>query len=170
VASRSSFWHCAEIWVGSFSVIEELLPLALLEKASLLGNEYAWPIADMPEVIEAVRIANLLNIGGQLQFRLKDGGIAECYWIEVDTQKTVPKELTWKERVQLSAESALEQFEKLKATIDFTKEGRDYFTQLVDVDFEQTMCFVWYWSTEAEYMKLTAEIEKFKPRRKWRWL
>jgi len=51
-----------------------LLAVDLLARASLRGNEYAWPIADIPMVIDAARAANLVSIVGQLQFRLPDGG------------------------------------------------------------------------------------------------
>ena len=53
------------------------LPHDLLQRASLRGSEYAWPIEDIPKVIEAARQANLASIGGQLQFRLPDGGTCE---------------------------------------------------------------------------------------------
>ena len=120
-------------------------------------------------MIEAASEANLLNIGGQLQFIPPQIGVCECYWIEVDTNKTVSAKLPWNKRVQLSAESALAQFKKLKATKDFTKEGRDAFTQLVDIDLEQTMCFVWYLSTDSEQQELDSKILKLKPRPKCGW-
>jgi hypothetical protein len=140
--------HSAEAWVGGFGLTEDNLPPSLLQKATIRGVEYAWQISDIPEVIEAARLANLLNIGGQLQFRLKDDSTYECYWIDIDTYKTVSSELAWNDRVRLSAQSALDQFEKLKATGDFFKEGRDAFKQLSEADLAQAMCFVWYMSTE----------------------
>ena len=78
---------------------EQLLPEEVLARATLVGSEYAWPLTDIPMVIEAAKIANLLNIGGQLQFRGPEIGIWECYWVEVDTYKEIDPNLPWTERV-----------------------------------------------------------------------
>jgi hypothetical protein len=69
------------------------LPPDLLARASLSGNEYAWPVNEIPSVIEAARAANLVSIGGELQFRLPDGGVCECYWVYVYPDKSVDKAL-----------------------------------------------------------------------------
>lgn len=133
---------------------EEKLPKNLLEKASLRGGEYAWPIAVIPEVIEVARKSNLLNIGGQLQFRIPNGGTCECYWIEVDTYKSVPENLSWAERVDLAAKVALEDFKTLRQSVDFIAEGRRGFATHIDKyietggDINVAMCFVWYLSEE----------------------
>ena len=135
---------------------ESFLSAELLKKASLRGKEYAWPVYDIPVVIEAGRIAELLNIGGQLQFRLADGGVCECYWVDVDTYKTVSKDLPWGERVNLAAHTALKDFQTLKNTKDFIKEGKHGFPKyLDDRNAEQAMCFVWYLSTEEEEKSLS---------------
>jgi hypothetical protein len=123
----------------------ELLPQELLDRASLRGNEYAWRIAEIPNVISAARAANLLNVGGQLQFRLPDGATCECYWVEVDTFKTVPSDLNWESRVARSAATALANFENLQAKYDFIAEGkRDFGEHLVGINPEDAMWFVWY--------------------------
>ena len=82
---------------------EGALPPVLLGRASLVGNEYAWRVDDIPNVIEAARAANLVSIGGQLQFRLPDGGTCECYWVQVDTYQSVDRALPWKVRVERTA-------------------------------------------------------------------
>ncbi len=126
------------------------LPQDLLQRASLRGNEYAWPVGDIPRVIEAARRANLVSIGGQLQFRLPDGGTCECYWIEVDTYQSVPTTLPWQERVSQTATVALTDFLRLSSKFDFIAEGRsafaEHFKQLEgpSPDPAQAMCFVWY--------------------------
>jgi hypothetical protein len=121
------------------------LPKELLDRASLRGNEYAWRVHDIPNVIAAAREANLLNIGGQLQFRLSDGGTCECYWVEVDTYKSVPADQDWGTRVSLSADVASTDFERLKAKYDFIKEGKSAFEKhLVGSDPTEAMWFVWY--------------------------
>lgn len=53
---------------------ELLLPKEIHGRATLRENEYAWPIAEIPSVIDAARLSNLVNIGSQLQFRIHDGG------------------------------------------------------------------------------------------------
>jgi hypothetical protein len=135
------------------NVPEHALPLEILERASLKGNEYAWRIQDIPDVIEAARLSNLINIGGQLQFRLPDGSTCECYWIEVDTYKSVNKELPWPERVARSAEAALRDFQALQSRFDFIAEGRDFpnLDALVRQgrDPAEYMCFVWYVVSES---------------------
>ena len=127
---------------------EEFLSPEVLKKASLSGNEYAWPISEIPFVIEAARKADLLNIGGQLQFCAPDG-ICECYWIEVDTYKTVSDTLPWTERVERSALEAQKAYADLRQTKDFLAEGRNNFDFLVEYEknggsLTEIMCFVWY--------------------------
>jgi len=129
----------------------DLLPKELLDQASLRGSEYAWRVEDIPRVIHAARDANLLNIGGQLQFRLPDGGTCECYWIEVDTSKTVSDSEDWKTRVARSAEVALAGFDELRAKYDFVAEGKRAFDKhLANGDPKDVMWFVWYLSAQGE--------------------
>ena len=129
---------------------ERLLPAELLGRASLCENEYAWPICDIPRVIEAARQANLLNIGGQLQFQFPNGATCECYWVEVDTYKAVSASLPWAERVTQAARVASSEFSRISEKYDFIEEGRRNFDSVFR-DFEsagysplQAMCFVWY--------------------------
>jgi hypothetical protein len=134
----------------SMTSSELRLPQKILQRASLRGNEYAWPIEEIPKVIEAARQANLVSIGGQLQFRLPDGGTCECYWVEVDTYKSVPTSLPWPERVEQTATVALADFSRLLSKFDFVAEGRRSFAEHFKHlearggDLAQTMCFVWY--------------------------
>lgn len=134
------------------SAIEQL-PKSLLDNATLNGNEYAWPINVIPEVIEAARKSNLLNIGGQLQFRFPDG-ICECYWVQIDTHTSLPENLDWTERVNLTADIALKDFQVLQHSFDFLAEGREGFAIHIDKyieaggDIDNVMCFVWYLDNE----------------------
>jgi hypothetical protein len=126
------------------------LPVSLTERATLRGNEYAWRIGDIPHVIEAAQIANLVNIGGQLQFRIPGGGTCECHWVSVDTHKDVSKDLPWPDRVSLTKASALRQFHHLANVFDFIAEGHQGFAQHLNAfterggDINDAMCFVWY--------------------------
>ena len=134
----------------SKNAAEQRLPQILLQRASLRGNEYAWKVNDIPNVIEAARQANLVNIGGQLQFRFPDGSTCECYWVQVDAYRSMPSLLTWQELVEQTATVALAQFSNLLSEFDFLVEGRRAFAPHLDAleqqgqDPKQTMCFVWY--------------------------
>lgn len=135
---------------------QRLLPDYITARATLRGNEYAWPIGDIPAVIEAAKAANLINIGGQLQFRIPEGGTCECYWVEVDTYKDVSTDLPWAERVRDTAAAALSQFESLCDKFDFVAEGRSAFgSHLRDFeshggDISEALCFVWYVESQKE--------------------
>ncbi|WP_390582668.1 hypothetical protein [Erythrobacter sp. MTPC3] len=111
-------------------------------------------------MIEAASLADLLNIGGQLQFRFPDGGTCECHWVEVDTYKAVSSDLPWKERVEETAATARLQFQGLLDRVDFIAEGRTAFKKHFDA-FEakggkvnDAMCFVWYMKAERDNSKL----------------
>lgn len=129
---------------------EQALPPDILQRATLSGSEYAWRIQDIPDVIVAARAADLISVGGQLQFRLPDGATCECYWVEVDTYKSVDKALPWSERVNRTAEVALRDFEALQEHFDFIAEGMVGFATHLDAlaahgrDPADAMCFVWY--------------------------
>ena len=134
------------------AIAEHRLPMELLSRASLSSNEYAWPLSDIPDVIESARQKGLLNVGGQLQFRLPDGGTCECHWVEVDTYKSVPNTLPWLARVDEAARDAAISFSRLKDKFDFVAEGRRGFSESLESlstpELDKAMCFVWYVSDE----------------------
>lgn len=123
------------------------LPEKLRENGRLRGNEWAWPVCDIPAVIEAARLAGLVSIGGQLQFRFPEA-ICELYWIEVDTFPFVSSALSWRERVEQTAAVALTQFRALQKDCDFVGEGQSSFGQHLNSykasggDPRDAMCFV----------------------------
>lgn len=135
---------------------EQHLPQELLQRASLRGNEYAWRLDDIPLVIQAAKVANLVNVGGQLQFRIPDGATREIYEIEVNTYRSVPKSLPWTERVKKTAIVALDQFNSLKTDYDLIPYGRHVFGQTLaeaeanGYSLEEIMCFVWYVRSEED--------------------
>lgn len=126
------------------------LPREILDRSTLRGNEYAWAIDDVPQVIKACEAADLVNVGGQLQFRLPDGETCECYWVEIDALKQVEPGLTWSRQVEQSAQIALRDFAELTRSSDFLAEGRkafqSQFRMLEDAggDPRDFLCFVWY--------------------------
>jgi hypothetical protein len=85
--------HRSRAGMSTRTAAEQHLPADILQRASLRGGEYAWLIKDVPSVIAAAKRANLVNIGGQLQFRIPDEGTCECYWVNVDTYRSVSKDL-----------------------------------------------------------------------------
>ncbi len=121
-------------------IIIETLPKSLLEKATLQGNEYAWSLRDIPEVIETSRLLGLLNRGGQLQFRIPDG-TCEAYEFCVEPNRT--------DDCNIAATECLNLFNKLlEREHEFLPRGREW---KVVREFEQSggsledhMCFVWY--------------------------
>ncbi|TCV68627.1 hypothetical protein [Neorhizobium sp. S3-V5DH] len=125
------------------------LPEKLRENGRLRGNEWAWPVCDIPAVIEAARLAGLVSIGGQLQFRFPEA-TCELYWIGVDTFPFISSDLAWRERVEKTAVVALSQFRALQKDCDFLAEGQSSFGQHLDSyragggDPRDAMCFVWY--------------------------
>ncbi len=127
----------------------ELLPAEILQRANLNGNEYAWRVEDIPCVIEAGRALNLVNIGGQLQFRLPDG-TAEVYWIEVDPTRWAPADLPRDDYVNECARLALEHFDRFVTPLDLIEEGRKAFPGRIERwearghDPREFMWFVWY--------------------------
>ena len=124
-------------------------PKPLLDRATLRGREFAWQLDDIPSVIEAVRVAGYVNIGGQLQFRLKDGGTCECYEVEVNTSNIL-ENLDRSELVAVSAVEALRQYIGLPNEFDLMTQGRAAFGRVFDEaaatenDMREAMCFVWY--------------------------
>jgi ABC-type amino acid transport substrate-binding protein len=133
---------------------EALLPPEILAKADFRHNEYAWRIADLPEVIEAAKVMNLLNLGGQLQIRTPDA-IGECDWIDIDVCKFLPEDLPWDARVRMAAQTALSDLEELKANTDFAQEISEAFPEPIAKftqsggKVEDAIWFVWYADSES---------------------
>ena len=94
--------------------------------------------------------AGLVNFGGQLQFRVPGKGTGECYWVEVDTFKSVSPSLPWTERVEETAKVAVAGFNWLLSHYDFLEEGRKTFPSLLETvsrssrDPREAMFFVLY--------------------------
>lgn len=121
--------------------IEALLPEVILRKATRRGNEYAWHPTDIPEVIEAARQAGLVNLGGQLQFRLP-GATCEIYYIEVEKSGDITNP-------DDAAARTLAEFKAIYSPEKCFQEGRDAFPDVRDFedaggDLSSVICFVWY--------------------------
>jgi hypothetical protein len=129
---------------------EHLLPPAVLSRASLRGNEYAWPLAAVEEAVRVAAACGLANLGGQAQFRIPDG-TCELYWLSLDSGERHSDE-TWGSYVTRSAVEVLAQFAALRDRTDFIKEALRWpvLAQLhaEGVDLNQYLCFVLYFDPE----------------------
>ena len=101
---------------------EQALPKDILSKASIsAGGEHAWKMEDVPEVIEAARIAGLANLGGQPQSQ-GPIGTAEPYWLNFEPSEQKANE-NWQSYVDRSASETLASFNKLCQSTNFEREG-----------------------------------------------
>jgi hypothetical protein len=130
---------------GGLRVVEASLPLAVMDKASLRGREYAWSLADVPEVVAAAREAGIATLGGQIQFRLPNG-TCELYWrcADVGEQRTSEP---WVEYVARSADEVLAGVRQLPVT-ELITEGLQWrevaALHAAGADVAEYLCFVLY--------------------------
>lgn len=101
-------------------MVEHLLSPAVLARASLRGNEYAWPPASVEMAINDAREHGFATLGGQAQFRLPDG-TCELYWIDVDPSEQRPSE-SRHDWVQRSADEAIAKFRQRMASTNWDAE------------------------------------------------
>ncbi len=128
---------------------EMRLPETIRAIASRSASEWGWRPDAIPQVIDAAEKAGLLNIGGQLQFRLPDA-TCEYYWIEVDAVAQEPEGLRWAERVARAATVARQQFADIGNGHEFLAEGRNAFPAVCRAyeasggDLGDRLWFIWY--------------------------
>ena len=147
-------WPCAADWQPIMQpsvVVEEKLPPSVLSKASLRGNEYAWPLSEVEGAVSAAEEVGLANLGGQPQFRLP-GGTCELYWLNVDAADRREGE-GWSDYVSRSASEVRDAFRKLIAEVDFPAEARRFAFLAERLSRgEQVvphLCFVLYFAEES---------------------
>src|SRR5580700_6336332 len=110
------------------SMVEQRLSRTVLNKATLRGNEHAWPLSAVEEAVMAGRECGLANLGGQLQFRIPEG-TCELYWVEVDSEGRRVDE-KWQDYVARTADEVLSRFRLLRSRFDFVSEGVNSFSIL----------------------------------------
>jgi len=134
---------------------ETLLPANILARADLRHNEYAWRVADLPDVIAAAREHGLRSLGGQLQIRTADA-IGECYWVAIDSCQTISEDLPWDVQVRMAADIALKSLAEIAEEFDFLQELRDAFPDPVATyeaagnALSNAMWFAWYVDAEVK--------------------
>jgi len=98
------------------------LPADVTEKATLRGNEYAWPPSVFIEALHRAAKHSLGCVDGQFQFRIADGPTCEMYWIEIDTGGSHIYE-SWPDYVTKNTREVEQKFTKLMQETDFEKEA-----------------------------------------------
>ena len=148
---------------------EQRLPESLQKAASVWGNEWGWHPDLVPTVVREAEKVGLLNLGGQLQFRLL-GRICECYWVNVypEFDDTMP----WDLKIRRAATSTIQGFEDLSVKFDFIEEGRKAFPKLLK-EYEQSggrltevMFFILYFDDEKTSVQ-NAERGIFASLKRW---
>jgi hypothetical protein len=137
----------------------------LLERSTLIGKEHAWPIAEIPAVIDAAEAANLVSVGGQLMFHLPNegpfGATGECYWVGVETHRELSDARNWSDKVRIAASAARRQFSDIQQRYDFEAEVRDGFGSYLSAfeadghSIAQAMWFAWYVESEESHSNST---------------
>jgi hypothetical protein len=101
------------------------LPERIRRSASITaGGEYSWRQSQVEDDIGAAHEAGLACLGGQVQFRTRDGTF-EAYWLKYDPEEQRTGEL-WQEFVARSAKEARERFRRLCHTTDFRVVARGW--------------------------------------------
>jgi hypothetical protein len=135
---------------------EDLLPPALLAKATRRGNELAWPLEVVPEVIAAGCVCGLATLGGQIQFRVPDG-TCELYWLNANSSPRGQDE-SWSEYVVRSAVEVGTGFAGLPSGDDMLEEGLGWEVlarlHAGGTDIGQYLCFVLDFVSEEEFRDL----------------
>lgn len=140
------------------------LPAALLARADQRGNELAWDRATMPEVFRAASAAQLVVLGGQVQFRLADA-TCELYWEKFDPTERLPGE-PWDSFVSRSELEAQRLLDRLPSDTDLIAEGIEHFDALEDqaragIDLHSALCFVCYFASEDGWAELSKMTNRF---------
>ena len=139
--------------------LEERLPPSILNKAVKKANTFFGRISDIPELIEAARQAEIISLGGALNFiglpgtSSEDVGTCECYWVKALVAPSEGQE--WATMVEDAALSTRKAFLELPQKYDFHKEGLSFPTVKGYADrggnLDDIMYFYWTMDSEEEY-------------------
>jgi hypothetical protein len=135
---------------------EKKLATEVLNRAHVRSSDLAWRPAHIPAVIEAARLAHLINLGGDLQIRAPSGRWGEPIGFGIVIE--VPHEFAWEKQVEAAAEAALAHFLFFQRHVDFEAIARESYPSLVaEVDDPQDVIFFsWAVADEAEASRLDA--------------
>jgi hypothetical protein len=126
------------------------LPADVLEGATVRGNEYGWVPTSFPIALARAEAHGFACLGGQFQFRLRDGSTCEMYWLHADSTDRMPEE-SWRAYCHRSCSEVLKTFQRLILETDFAKEAASWSFQN---DPLKDLIFVSYFVTEADLARL----------------
>ncbi len=107
-------------------IIENRLPVALLEKSTKSGSEYGWRQNDFLEVVEAARKLQIAIEGGQIQYVFEEG-TCELHWLHYYTNE-IKKGENWTNYCNRTAKECSEMFNQIISKRNIEKEALDNFS------------------------------------------
>ena len=107
-------------------IIENRLPVDLLEKSIKSGTEYGWRQNDFLEVVEAARKLHIAIEGGQIQYVFEEG-TCELHWLHYYTNE-IKKGENWTNFCNRTAKECSEMFNQIISKRNIEKEALDNFS------------------------------------------
>ena len=107
-------------------IIENRLPVDLLEKSIKSGTEYGWRQNDFLEVVEAARKLQIGIEGGQIQYVFEEG-TCELHWLHYYTNE-IKKGENWTNFCNRTAKECSEMFNQIISKRNIEKEALDNFS------------------------------------------
>ncbi len=107
-------------------IIENRLPVELLEKSIKSGTEYGWRQNDFLEVVEAARKLQIGIEGGQIQYVFEEG-TCELHWLHYYTNE-IKKGENWTNFCNRTAKECSEMFNQIISKRNIEKEALDNFS------------------------------------------
>ena len=137
------------------SLMNDALPLELIEGAILRDREYAWELSAFPVALRHAPGFGYACLGGQFWFLLPDDSLYEPFWLEANSLDRTAGE-TWSEYAQRSCEEVLVRFNALVKATDFDQEAKKF--RSLESSFR--LMFNAYFVTERQFSSLG--LEKLK--------
>ncbi len=107
-------------------IIENRLPVELLEKSIKSGTEYGWRQNDFLDVVEAARKLQIAIEGGQIQYVFEEG-TCELHWLHYYTNE-IKKGENWTNFCNRTAKECAEMFNQIISKRNIEKEALDNFS------------------------------------------
>lgn len=107
-------------------LIENRLPVALLEKSVQSGSEYGWRQQDFLDVVEAARKLQIGIEGGLVQY-VFDEGTCELHWLHYYTDDIKQGE-SWVNYCNRTAKECTDMFREITSKRNIEKEALDNFS------------------------------------------
>lgn len=134
--------------------VPNILPPEFTQGATLLGNEYGWSISTFPLALVDAQRLGYACLGGQFEYRYKDGSIYELYWLDANPTERGQTEL-WNHFVERSCGEVSTLINSLLLSDRFQKDTK----QLASM---ANLFFVAYFVTEEEWKQLSNHVSEMK--------